>query len=142
MKATIRNSCNIVAVVVALMLNVTFADDTFADDTVPAKLVIVAPKAGMNSELGTSLFRVLRFGSQRGKFERVETIEEAVASKADIIVLAMPHRELPPIAKETLESLKQRKILGIGEGRPSCSGNLVCSSMKNCMPVQACRLTQ
>ena len=61
MQATIRNSCFIAAIVVALMLNVTFADDT-----VPAKFVIVAPKAGMNSELGTSLFRVLRFGSQRG----------------------------------------------------------------------------
>ncbi|MDX1925333.1 MAG: hypothetical protein SFV81_02370 [Pirellulaceae bacterium] len=129
MKDPIRNRCNIVAVVVALMLNVTFADNTFsdstiADETVPARFVIVAPKAGVHAELGTSLFRVLRFGSQRGKFERVETIEEAVASQADIIVLAMPHRELPPIAKETLESLKQRKILGIGEGAAKLFGQL------------------
>ena len=36
----------------------------------------------------------------------------------------MPQRELPPIEKETLESLKQRKILGIGEAAGKLFGQL------------------
>ncbi len=81
------------------------------------KFVIVSPKpSSANLELGASLYRVLLGNGQRAKFEKAESIEEAIASKADVIVLAMPSSDVPPLDKETLDSLKKRKVVGIGHG--------------------------
>ena len=120
MRFALRFCCSFNFLMMALML----FSVAKADAKEPAKFVIVAPKSGVNSELGASLYRVLLGSGQRAKFERVETIEQAVASKADVIVLAMPSVDLPPIAKETLESLKQRKILGLGDGAAKLFGQL------------------
>ena len=62
------------------------------------------------------MVRVLRGKGQRARFDKAETIEQAVASKADGLVLVMPTRELPKLGKGTLESLKRRKIVGGGYG--------------------------
>lgn len=52
--------------------------------------VIVAPKSSnANVELGASLYRVLLGNGQRAKFEKAETIEEAVASKARLLLESM-----------------------------------------------------
>ncbi len=120
MRSALRFCCSFNFLMMALML-FSVAN---ADEKEPAKFVIVAPKSGVNSELGASLYRVLLGSGQRAKFERVETIEQAVASKADVIILAMPSVDLPRIAKETLESLKQRKILGFGDGAAKLFGQL------------------
>ena len=120
MRFALRFSCSFNFLMMALML----FSVAKADEKEPAKFVIVAPKSGVNSELGASLYRVLLGSGQRAKFERVETIEQAVASKADVIVLAMPSVDLPPIEKETLESLKKRKIVGIGHGAAKLFGQI------------------
>ena len=121
MRIALCSYCLIALLPMALLFPRVVAE---ADEKEPAKFVVVAPKSGENAELGASLYRVLLGTGQRAKFERVESIEEAVTSKADVIVLAMSSRDLPTLERETLESLKKRKIVGIGHLAATLFGQL------------------
>ena len=52
---------------------------------------------------------MLRGKEKITRFEKAKTIEKAVASEADILVLVLPKRELPKLEKGTLEALKKRR---------------------------------
>ena len=120
MRVASRLVCLILFLPVALLLT----DMTRADEKETVKFVIVAPRSGANAKLGASLYRVLLGNSQRARLERAETIDQAVKSKADVIVLAMASGVLPELEMETLQALKERKVVGIGLGAAKLFGQL------------------
>lgn len=89
-----------------------------------ADFVIVSPRTGEHAELGNSLYRVLPVGSRRIKLERVESLYDAVASRANVIVLHTPADREFALKPETLELLKERKVVGIGRTAASIFGRM------------------
>jgi len=97
------------------------AEDPISQPDRP-KFVICASER--DAEFGESLFRVLRRPGERARFGRAETIEQALESEAEVIVLVLPGRDLPPLEERTLAALKHRKIVGIGLGAARLFGQL------------------
>jgi hypothetical protein len=97
--------------------------DSFAQDkTVRPKFVVYASEE--DAEFRSSLFTVLRGKGERSRIDKAETMEQALASEADVLVLVLLHRDLPKLSKETLEALRSRKIVGIGYGAAQLFGQL------------------
>ncbi len=90
--------------------------------SVSARFVVYSSEK--DAEFRSSLFRVLRGKEKVTRLEKAETIEKAVASEADVLVLVLPKYELPKLEKGTLEALKKRKIIGIGFGAAQLFGQL------------------
>lgn len=83
----------------------------------PTKYVILSsPK---DAQLGASLFRVLRGKANAIRFEKVDNLEDAVKSDADVIVAVGTNRVGWATTPEILDSLKKRKVIGIGYGASS-----------------------
>ena len=101
---------------------ISAADQDAETKPVSPRFVVYASEA--DAKLGSSLFRVLRTKGERARFDKAETIEQAVESAADVLVLVIPTRELPKLETGTLESLKKRKIVGIGYGAAQLFGQL------------------
>ena len=93
-------------------------------DSKPVRPRYVVYSSDTDTEFGSSLFRVLYSKDQRERFDKAQTIEQAVESDAEVLVLILPNRELPTLEKGTLESLKRRKIVGIGYGAAQLFGKL------------------
>ena len=104
-------------VILVRVVCLSAADPATEGKVVSRKFVVYASKA--DAEFGSSLFRVLRGKGDRARFDKAETIEQAVVSEADVLVMVMPKRE-----KWILESLKKRKIIGIGYGAAQLFGQL------------------
>jgi hypothetical protein len=116
-------SANVGCFIVAMQAVTLWAAESRADGNRESpKFAVYASET--DAELGSSLFRVLRRKGQRARFDRVETIKQAIESEADVLVLVLPGRELPKLEKATLESLKKRKIVGIGYGAAQLFGQL------------------
>jgi len=98
-------------------------------------------------EFRTALFRVLRGKDKVTRITKADTIEKAVESEVDVLVLIMMGRKIPELAPKTIESLKTRKIVGIGEGAAILFGKLGLEiNLENCAssgnrppPVKICR---
>ena len=58
------------------------------------------------------------------RITKADTIEKAVESKVDVLVLIMMGRKIPELAPKTIEALKTRKVVGIGEGAAVLFGKL------------------
>jgi len=95
-----------------------------AADLKPAAARFVVYAAEDNSELGSSLFRVLRGDEKVSRFAKADTLQKAIESEADVLVLVLPQRELPKLDKTVLDALKKRKIVGIGFGAAQLFGKL------------------
>lgn len=121
MKAATHVCCLIILLVVRVV-SVSAADPDAEGKPVSPRFVVYASEA--DAEFGSSLFRVLRGKGERARFDKAGTIEQAIKSEADVLVLVLPRRELPKLEKETLESLKKRKIVGIGYGAAQLFGQL------------------
>ncbi len=103
-------------------VSLSAADPEADSKPVRPRYVVYASEA--DGEFGSSLFRVLYSKGQRERFDKAQTIEQAVESDADVLVLILPTRELPTLEEGTLESLKKRKIIGIGYGAAQLFGKL------------------
>ena len=119
MRTSVLACCLIITVRV---ISLSAADPDTESKSVPPRFVVYASEA--DSELGSSLFRALYSNGKRERFVKAQTIEQAVESEADVLVLVLPARELPRLEMGTLESLKKRKIVGIGYGAAQLFGQL------------------
>src|SRR5436309_5620480 len=90
----------------------------------PANARFVVYAAEEDAELGSSLVRVLRGTEKVSKFAKADTLEKALESEADVLVMVLPKREPPKPDQKTLEVLKKRKIVGIGYGAAQLFGQL------------------
>ncbi len=95
-----------------------------AEDRKSVSPKFVVYSSEKDAELRSSLFKVLRGKEKVTRLQKAETIEKAVASEADVLVLLLPKRELPKLEKGTLQALKKRKIIGIGFGAAQLFGQL------------------
>lgn len=95
-----------------------------AEEQRPSRPSFVVYAAPEDTELATSLFRVLRGKDKVTRLAKAESIEQALATEADVLVLAIPGRTPLKLEKETLEALKQRKIVGVGEGAARLFGQM------------------
>ena len=104
------------------VISLSAADPDTESKTVPPRFVVYASEA--DTVFGSSLFRALYGNGKRERFVKAQTIEQAVESEAEVLVLVLPARELPKLGNGTLESLKKRKIVGIGYGAAQLFGQL------------------
>jgi len=109
-------------VVLIPFLSTSAGDSAEEPKQLAPKFVVYA--AEEDAEFRLSLFRILRGDDKVAKFAMASTIKEAVASKADVLVLVLPKRGLPSIEENTLKALKKRKIIGIGSGAAQLFGKL------------------
>src|SRR5262249_26433804 len=88
-----------------------------------------------DAELASSLLRVLRDKEEKvTRIARVDTVQAAAESNADVLILVMIQRETPKFEKQLLEALRKRKIIGIGFGAAQLFGQLGLEiSGGNCM---------
>jgi len=86
------------------------------------KFVIYA--AEEDAEFGSSLLTLLRGKGERARIDKASSIQRAIESTADVLILVMPGRELPKLEKSALEALKKRKIVGIGYGAAQLFGEM------------------
>lgn len=86
-----------------------------------AKFVVYASEE--NAELRSSLFRVLQGAEKVARIEKAESLAEALASPAEVVVLVLP-KQTPPPEPGTLAELKKRKLVGIGFGAAQLFGQL------------------
>ncbi len=103
-------------------ISLSAADPETENKPLPPRCVVYASEA--DTEIGSSLFRALYSNGKRERFVKAQTIEQAVESGADVLVLVLPTRDLPKLEKGTLESLKKHKIVGIGYGAAQLFGQL------------------
>jgi hypothetical protein len=111
------------AIVILLGLSATSAANA-ADERKSAGPDFVVYASAKDADFGSSLFGVLRGKGKVTRLEKADTIEKAVASAANVLVLVLPKRERPKLEKRTLEALKRRKIVGIGYGAAQLFGQL------------------
>ena len=104
------------------VISLSAADPDTERKTVPPRFVVYASEA--DTEFGSSLFRALYSNGKRERFVKAQTIEQAVESEADVLILVLPAREVPRLKEGTLESLKKRKIVGVGYGAAQLFGQL------------------
>lgn len=100
---------------------VAAADKGASESAVP-RFVVYSSEA--DAEFRTALFRVLRGNDKVTRITKADTIEKAVESKVDVLVLIMMGRKIPELAPKTIEALKTRKVVGIGEGAAVLFGKL------------------
>lgn len=97
-----------------------FCQETVNADTKAAKYVIYFEQE--DAQLGASLFRVLIGADKYVRFEKAETMDKAIESDANVIVVVATGRIRREgqfnwkLDKESLDSLKKRKVIGIGYG--------------------------
>ncbi len=85
------------------------------------KFVVYASEE--NADLRSSVFRVLQGAEKVARIEKADSLEAALASEAQVLVLVLP--KLPPMLEPgTLAQLKQRKVVGIGFGAAQLFGQL------------------
>ena len=113
-------ACCLIMMVQGISLSAAEPDSD--SKTVPLRFVVCASEA--DTEIGSSLFRTLYSSGKRERFGKAQTIEQAVESDADVLILVLPTRDLPKLEKSTLESLKKRKTVGIGYGAAQLFGQL------------------
>lgn len=107
-----------------LFVTLVSAGLALAADRKPATARFVVYAAEEDSELGSSLFRVLRGDEKVSRFAKADTLKKAIESESDVLVLVLPKRELPKLDKTVLDALKKRKIVGIGYGAAQLFGQL------------------
>lgn len=91
-------------------------------ETAVPKFIVYSSEA--DAEFRTALFRVLRGNDKVSRIAKADTIEKAVESEVDVLVLIMTGRKLPELEAKTIEALKKRKIVGIGAGAAVLFGKL------------------
>lgn len=90
----------------------------------PAAARFVLYRHEGDAEFGSSLFRVLRGDENVSRIAKADTLQNAIDSEADVLVLVLPKRDLPKFDKAVLDALKKRKIVGIGYGAAQLFGQL------------------
>lgn len=120
---------SIVLLAVCLVNSKAFGQVTANDlDGEPAKYVIYSDP--QDSQLGSSLFRVLIAGEKRVQFTKVKSLADAIASDADVLVLVATKRRRGAgpsnwsMDPASLKSLQTRKVIGIGYGASQLFGDL------------------
>jgi len=101
----------------------------------PARPKFAIYSEAADAELASSLLRVLRDKEEKvTRVARVDTVEAAAESNADVLILVMTQRETRKFEKQVLDALKERKIIGIGFGAAQLFGQLGLEiSGGNCM---------
>ncbi len=101
----------------SLMLGATTA---WSDDTAPNYGIYVASSdAGVRD----SLKEILAAGEAESTVATFESLERAVASSAEVLVIALP-RSRDPYSDDLIEGLKKKKVIGIGYGAAQLFGQL------------------
>src|SRR5436309_1368467 len=109
MKAPAYTGCvAVVLVLLALPAAAKPSETETGRQKLTAKFVIYS--SDEDRELASSLLKVLRGKDKVTRFLKASTIEKAIESEADVLVLVMTSRELPRLEKETLAALKKRKV--------------------------------
>ena len=118
MKSIVHNLT--LSLVVCALNSSVFCQETDNSNAKTAKYVIYSePK---DAQLGASLFRVLIGADKNVRFEKAETMDKAIESDANVIVVVATGRIRGEgkfnwnLDKESLDSLKKRKVIGIGYG--------------------------
>jgi hypothetical protein len=70
------------------------------------------------------LFRVLRGSERVSSFAKADTIEVAAESDVEVLIIVMIGADVPDIAPEIRERLRNRKLIGIGAGAAKLFGQL------------------
>jgi hypothetical protein len=89
------------------------ADQNVGSQPLAKYVVCAAPK---QPSWGPDLVRMLR--GKYGATSAVESdeLEKAIASPAEVLILVLPDEAPSPLSTKSLETLKKRKIIGIGKG--------------------------
>ncbi len=111
------------AIVILLRLS-TISAANAADERKSVRPDFVVYTSANDADFGSSLFGVLRGKGKVTRLEKADTIEKAVASEANVVVLVLPKHDRPKLEKRTLEALKTHKIVGIGYGAAQIFGQL------------------
>ncbi len=85
-----------------------------AEDAKPVSFAIFAP--GQSEKTTAALAEVFSKSNARAKTSQVKTLQDAIASKADIAVLALSLAEFQALGPYDADALKRRKVIGIGFG--------------------------
>ncbi|MEI8017381.1 MAG: hypothetical protein WCH39_04225 [Schlesneria sp.] len=109
-------------IIIARVVSLSAADPDAEGKTIPLRFVVYASE--VDTEIASSLFRALYSNGKRERFGKAQTIEQAIESDAEVLILVLPTRDLPKLEKSTLESLKKRKIVGVGYGAAQLFGQL------------------
>lgn len=118
MNAIVRNLT--LSLAVGMLNSAVFCQEKAVAETKAAKYVIFSKPD--DAQLGASLFRVLIGADKNVRFEKAESIEKAIESDANVIVVVATQK-IPPggqfhwnLDQKSLASLKNRKVIGIGYG--------------------------
>jgi hypothetical protein len=113
-----------VAALVALILlelRASSADQRARNRPTAKYVVYAAPK---EPSWGPELLRILRGKYGAASAVEADGIEKAIASTAEVLILVLPEGAPPRLSSKTLEALKKRKIIGIGEGAAAIFGQI------------------
>lgn len=111
-----------------LIVFATLSVPVSAADAIPEqnlqkpKFVVCAPDK--DSNLRSSLYRVLRGNGEVARFDKANTIDQALDSEAEVLVLILTGKTLPELEEDTVRKLRQRKIIGFGFGAALLFGRL------------------
>jgi hypothetical protein len=98
------------------------AADQEAANQPTAKYVVYA--AAKKPSWRPELLRILRGKYGAESAAEADEIEKAIVSTAEVLILVLPDDAPPRLSTKTLEALKKRKIIGIGEGAAAIFGQM------------------
>jgi hypothetical protein len=105
-----------VAAIVALIAlegDAQSADPKVANQPLAKYVVYAAPK---KPAWGPDVVRILRGKYGAASAVEADEIEKAIASPAEVLILVLPDEASPPLTTKSRDTLKKRKIIGIGQG--------------------------
>src|SRR5262245_60804847 len=108
--------------VVCLLFALFSAAAVRADESKPFSCVIFAP--GQSDKTISALTELFTHGNQNASVSLVKNLPDAIASKADIVVLALSVKEFNSLGPYDADALKKRKIIGISYGAAKLYGEI------------------
>jgi hypothetical protein len=89
------------------------ADQNAGNRPTAQYVVYAAPK---KASWGPDLVRILCGKYGAASAVEIDEFEKAIASTAEVLILVLPDDAPPRLSTKTLDTLKKRKIIGIGQG--------------------------
>ncbi len=108
--------------IIASAVCIATASQMPAEESKPVSFALFAP--GQSEKTISALTELFTQGNKNASVSLVKNLPDAIASKADIMVLALSVKEFNSLGPYDADALKKRKIIGISYGAAKLYGEI------------------
>src|ERR1700730_3957151 len=108
--------------IIASAVCIATASQMPAEESKPVSFALFAP--GQSEKTISALTELFTQGNKNASVSLVKNLPDAIASKADVLVLALSVKEFTSLGPYDADALKKRKVIGISYGAAKLYGEI------------------